>query len=186
MKTIDTDQELWEGIKKGNEQAFSALFNRYSPKIYSSAYNYIRDSEVCEQIVHDIFLGLWQNRESLVVQCFKAYLTTAARYRVYKHLIAHKTIPIDYKENMEVCDSLTTVNSGYSNMVCDELHVEIDSSLRSLPKRCREIFLMSRRQLLSNGEIGKDLGISRRTVENQITYALRRLRLSLKSVILFL
>lgn len=176
---MDTDQELWEAIKRSDEQAFSKLFHRYASKIYRHAYSYVRDTEVCEQTVHDIFMTLWVNREKLQVQSFKAYLTSAARYRVYKYITARKVIPIDYKEDLEACENFSILNSGYNNIVCGELEVQIDSSLGSLPKRCQEIFRMSRTQLLSNHEIASKLGISKRTVENQITYALKRLRLAI-------
>jgi RNA polymerase sigma-70 factor (family 1) len=181
---MDTDHELWDSIREDNEQAFATLFYRYSAKIYSSAYSYIRDPVVCEQIVHDIFITLWTNRKQLSIQSFKAYLTSASRYRVYKHITACKVIPIDYKENLEehVFTGYTAQNNGYSNLACQELEMEVDSCLSSLPKRCREIFVMSRKQELSNDEIAEQLGISKRTVENQLTYALRHLRFSLKDV----
>lgn len=175
---MDTDQELWEAIKKSDEQAFSQLFGRYASTIYSHACSYVKDTEACEQIVHDIFMTLWTNREKLQVRSFKAYLTSATRYRVYKYITARKVIPIEYKD-MDACEKLSTLNSGYNNIVCDELEVQINSSLRNMPKRCQEIFRMSRTQLLSNHEIASKLGISKRTVENQITYALKKLRLTL-------
>lgn len=181
---MDTDHELWDRIREDNEQAFATLFYRYSAKIYSSAYSYIRDPVACEQIVHDIFITLWTNRKSLYIQSFKAYLTSASRYRVYKHITACKVIPIDYKDNLEehVFADYTSQNNGYSNLAYQELEMEVDSCLSSLPKRCREIFVMSRKQELSNDEIAEQLGISKRTVENQLTYALRHLRFSLKDV----
>jgi RNA polymerase sigma-70 factor (ECF subfamily) len=181
---MDTDHELWDSIREDNEQAFATLFYRYSAKIYSSAYSYIRDPVVCEQIVHDIFITLWTSRKQLNIQSFKAYLTSASRYRVYKHITACKVIPIDYKENLEehVFADYTSQNNGYSALAYQELEMEVDSCLSSLPKRCREIFVMSRKQELSNDEIAEQLGISKRTVENQLTYALRHLRFSLKDV----
>ena len=179
-----TDQELWEAIKKNDEQAFAKLFYRYSTKIYSKAYSYLRDQEVCEQIVHDIFMGLWTGRHTLQITSFSAYLTSASRYAIYKHKYSAKVVPIEYKEDLE--DSMflnrSSQNEGYSKMACQELELEVDSHLATLPKRCQEIFIMSRRQQLSNEEIANELGISKRTVENQITSALKHLRFSLKDI----
>lgn len=182
--SVVMDHELWEAIQGNSERAFAALFHRYSAKIYSTAYSYIRDPVVCEQIVHDIFITLWSGRHTLQVQSFKAYLTSAARYRVYKHMATSKIYPIDYKESMEdvVYNDCNSQNEGYNNLINKEMELEVDSYLAHLPQRCRQIFLMSRRQLLSNEEIANELGISKRTVENQITYALRHLRFSLKDV----
>lgn len=182
--SVVMDHELWEAIQGNSERAFATLFHRYSTKIYSTAYSYIRDPVVCEQIVHDIFITLWSGRHTLQVQSFKAYLTSAARYRVYKHIADSKVYPIDYKESMDDCiyANNTSQNAGYHNLINKEMELEVDSYLANLPQRCKQIFLMSRRQLLSNEEIANELGISKRTVENQITYALRHLRFSLKDV----
>ncbi|MES2454520.1 MAG: RNA polymerase sigma-70 factor [Bacteroidota bacterium] len=181
---MTTDHELWDRIRENNEQAFATLFYRYSSKIYSTAYSYIRNPEVCEQIVQDIFISLWTNRHKLDIQSFKSYLTSASRYRVYKHMTACKVIPLVYKENLEdhLFENYSTQNEAHSNLACEELQLEVDSCLQTLPKRCREIFVMSRTQDLSNDQIAAQLGISKRTVENQITYALRQLRYSLKDV----
>lgn len=184
LSSMITDHELWDSIREDNEQAFAKLFYRYSSRIYSTAYSYVRDPEACEQIVHDIFITLWTNRHSLNIQSFKAYLTSAARYRVYKHITACKIIPLDYREDMEVRDfsGYASHNEGYSNLAYEDLEMEVDSHLQNLPKRCREIFVLSRKESLSNDEIAEQLGISKRTVENQLTYALRHLRFSLKDV----
>ena len=183
-----TDHELWERIVKDNEQAFATLFYRYSSKIYRSAYSRIRDSVACEQIVHDLFITLWTNRNTLKIESFNAYLLSATRYRVYKHLIANKSIPLEFKENMDAEDysKYANVNSGYDKVVYEELESDIEFCLKGLPKRSREIFVMSRQQFLSNDEIAAELGISKRTVENQLTNALRHLRYSLKNVSMFL
>ena len=179
-----TDHELWESIKKNDEQAFAKLFYRYSTKIYSKAYSYLRDREVCEQIVQDIFMGIWTARQTLQIESFSAYLTAAARYRIYKHRYGVKVVPIQYQESLEDAIYLdhNAQNEGYNKLVTEELELEVDSRLSSLPKRCQEIFIMSRRQQLSNEEIADELGISKRTVENQITSALKHLRFSLKDI----
>jgi len=179
-----TDHELWEAIKNNDEKAFAKLFYRYSTKIYSKAYSYLRDKEVCEQIVHDLFIGLWNGRHTLEIQSFSAYLTSAARYKIYKHRYAAKVVPIEYKESLEDTAYLhsTSQNEGYNKLVSEEMELKVDSCLATLPERCQEIYIMSHRQQLSNDEIADELGISKRTVENQITNALKHLRFSLKDI----
>ena len=184
ISAMVTDHELWEAIKNNDEQAFAKLFYRYSTKIYSKAYSIIRDKEACEQIVHDLFLGLWNSRNVLQIDSFSAYLTSAARYQIYKHKYSSKVIPIEYKEVPEEMVYLNhnSHNEGYNRLVEQELELEVDSCLSALPKRCQEIYIMSRRQQLSNDEIADELGISKRTVENQITNALKHLRFSFKDI----
>ena len=183
MRT-NTETDLWEAIKLDDEKAFSILFQRYSSRIYSSSYSYIKDQAACEQIVHDVFLTIWTNRKTLEIRSVNAYLTSAARYRAYKHIAANKIIPISYEEDLENFSTNNDVNKGYNNIAYLELEAELNSHLKSLPKRCHEIFIMSRRQLLSNAEIALKLGISKRSVENQITQALKHLRASLKDIFL--
>ena len=140
MRT-NTETDLWEAIKLDDEKAFSILFQRYSSRIYSSSYSYIKDQAACEQIVHDVFLTIWTNRKTLEIRSVNAYLTSAARYRAYKHIAANKIIPISYEEDLE----------NFST---------------------------------TNDEIALKLGISKRSVENQITQALKHLRVSLKDIFL--
>jgi RNA polymerase sigma-70 factor (family 1) len=179
---METDLELWNRIKLDDEKAFAMLFHRYSARIFSSSYSYIRDREVCSQIVHDIFLSLWKNRKVLEIKSFNAYLTSAARYRVYKNIAQNKIIPIDYKENLESFEHISVSNSGQDKLAYQDLENNLNSNLKNLPKRCREIFIMSRKELMTNEEIANQLGISKRSVENQITYALKSLRGSLKDI----
>lgn len=179
---IPSDADLWESIKLDDERAFSTLFHRYSSRIYSNSYAYVKDREVCEQIVHDIFLTVWTNRKTLQIESFKNYLTSAGRYRVYKSINASKIIPIDYKEDLEDFSTASVENTGFDRMSYNDLETELESYLKSLPKRSQEIFLMSRRQLMSNDEIANQLGISKRSVENQITHALKHLRISFKDI----
>ncbi len=78
------------------------------------------------------------------------------------------------------------MNDGESNIRYRELEKKVEEELEELPSRCREIFTMSRMQQLTNDEIAARLDISKRTVENQLTYALRHLRLSIRHFLYFL
>ena len=129
-------------------------------------------------------MGIWTARHTLQIESFGAYLTAAARYRIYKHRYGAKVIPIQYKAALEdsVYINHNSQNEGYNKLVTEEMDIEVENRLSSLPKRCQEIFIMSRRQQLTNEEIADELGISKRTVENQITSALKHLRFALKDI----
>ncbi len=176
------DLDLWKSIQLNDEKAFSTLFHRYSPLIYSTAWSYIRDREICEQIIHDIFLSLWKNRKTLEIKSFKGYLTSSARYQVYKHISLAKNNRIDYKDNFEGLAISFVRNTGYDALASIDLEKKLECHLALLPKRSRDIFLMSRKELLSNDEISNRLGISKRSVENQITNALKHIRISFKKI----
>jgi RNA polymerase sigma-70 factor (family 1) len=180
-----TDSELWEAISLDNSKAFDLLFERYWRIIYGTAFSYLKDADASSQIVHDIFLNLWQKRKTYTIGCFKNYLRSAARYHVYKQLKSRKSSALVYVEDY---DSVAAVqesqNAGDENVRYQELQQAVEYSMRQLPKRCREIFSLSRTDHLSNDEISKRLGISKRTVENQLTTALHSLRSYLKYTVL--
>ena len=171
-----TDIELWVAIRAGNEAAFRQLYDRYWPTIYSTAYSYLHDREACTEIVQVIFLGIWQKRHELKIGAFYPYLKAAARYQVYKRLQKKGELKILYMDSLPDAAGKVAVNEGEFNLNYRELQDSVDSHLQELPQRCREIFLLSRKEHLSIAEIAQRLGISKRTVENQLTNALQHLR----------
>jgi RNA polymerase sigma-70 factor (family 1) len=185
LLTERTDSELWDAIAANNSKAFDALFERYWNLIYGTAYAYLKDQEAATQIVHDIFLNLWTKRGVYKINNFKHYLASSARYHVYKQLKARKTSNVVYVEDYESVSYLQhSTNQGEENLCYLELETAMKSSLDQLPKRCREIFALSRTDHLSNEEIATRLGISKRSVENQLTTALHFLRSYLKYTII--
>jgi len=182
-----SDSELWDAIALDNSKAFDVLFGRYWTTIYGTAFSYLKDPEICSQIVHDIFLKIWEKRGVYQISNFKQYLTSAARYHVYKELKARKASALMYVEDYESYGLLQqSQNGGAEHLRYLELERELNSTLIKLPKRCREIFALSRTDQLSNEEISERLGISKRSVENQLTTALQFIRTYLKyTVILF-
>lgn len=182
-----SDSELWDAIAADNSKAFDILFERYWTTIYGTAFSYLKDPEICTQIVHDIFLKIWEKRGIYQIGNFKQYLTSAARYHVYKQLRARKASALTYVGDYEsFAVSQQSHNGGDEHLSFLELEHELNTTLIKLPKRCQEIFALSRTDQLSNEEISKRLGISKRSVENQLTTALQFIRTYLKyTVIVF-
>ena len=177
-----TDNELWKAIKLDDQKAFDMLFDRYWSCMYTSAYNYLRDTEISAEIVHDVFLNIWQKRKEFQIISVKNYLTSSTRYHVYKCLKERKASALVYVENYKDDLNAKQENEGEERLVRLDLESSIQGHLLQLPKRCREIFLLSRMQQMNNDEIAAHLGISKRTVENQLTHALKFLRLHLKTI----
>ncbi|MCX2453732.1 RNA polymerase sigma-70 factor [Pedobacter sp. PLR] len=183
-KRIPSDQELWGEIQQENSKAFDLLFERYWERLYSTCYSYLKNEEACKEIVHNIFLDIWQKRETLEVISFNNYLTSAARYQVYKVIRKEKRNPIQLIEDYDQVPHLDWVrNQGEEKMRHEEIGRNLEEVLNTLPKRCKEIFVLSRIKNLSNEEIAGQLGISKRSVENQLTQALKVLRLALKGAL---
>lgn len=175
-----SDAELWDAIADDNTKAFDTLFDRYWSAIHSTAYSYLKDADASSEIVHDIFLMLWQNRKETEIHSFRSYLCTAARYRVYKYLKAKKANALLYIADYSEHNLQQIKNEGSEAMLTQDFENVVDRSISHLPKRCREIFILSRKKHLSNDEIARQFGISKRTVENQLTAALQFLRPILK------
>ncbi|OUJ72360.1 sigma-70 family RNA polymerase sigma factor [Hymenobacter crusticola] len=143
-----------------------------------------KDPEVCASLIHDIFLNLWLKRHQLAVDFFPRYLMAATRYHAYRHGRTARQIPLQYSDDLAM--TTTSRNAGEEYLHSHELEQRVAAHLAQLPKRCQEIFWLSRREQLSGDEIAARLGISKRTVENQITAALHHLKLSLKDLLIVL
>src|ERR1700754_152585 len=165
------DAELWLAICNDDEQAFAMLFDRYWVRLYKTAHRYLKDRENSEETVHDVFLNIWDRRHHLEIGSIPSFLLTAIRYQVYNRMRAAKP-PLTIVLNDLETDNLPDYNQSDHRIKNQELLLELNHYLEKLPKRCQEIFYMSRMDNLSNQEIAGRLGISKRTVENQITKAL--------------
>jgi RNA polymerase sigma-70 factor (family 1) len=175
------DAQLWLAIRNDDEQAFAALFDRYWVRLYKTALRYLKDRETSEEIVHDVFLNIWDRRHELEIEAVPNFLLTAIRYQVYNRMRAAKPAVLLSINELEL-DHLRNQNQGEDHIQTEELQKELKGYLELLPKRCQEIFYLSRVDSLSNQEIAGRLGISKRTVENQITAALKHLRTCFKQV----
>ncbi len=175
------DAALWEAIQRGEVVAFTTLYERYWRRLFTAAHAQLADREACEEIVHDIFLTLWTERARLQIQHLPAYLAAAVRYQAIRCQRAARAHATHAPESLGVEPAY---NQGESQLLHLDLENRVTAALGQLPQRCREIFLLSRMQHFSNDEIAERLHISRRSVENQLTTALRHLRLVLKFLVI--
>jgi len=171
-----TDEALFAIVKTGERKAFNLLYDRYWELVYKKAFSYLHDGEAAGGIVNDIFLNIWLKRDELNILSFQNYLTAAARYRVYNHLKAKKKDAVLYVEDFDTIKHKPFLTSQDESFSSQEIYQRINLLLDHLPKRCKEIFLLSRFNQLSNSEIAAKLEISKRTVENQISTAVKHLR----------
>ena len=188
-----TDPELIGAMLQNDEKAFNQLFERYWSRVYTVAYRYVKDEEACLEITHDIFLNIWNKRHELNINSFKSYVITAASYHGIRKKQTIKAAPIQYVEDYEhseddayALNQLSETNEGETKIWETEFDSTVDTLLNDLPKRCREIYKMSRKDNLSISEISVRLNISKRTVENQLTNALKHLRTTLKYMLIII
>lgn len=179
------DQTLVIQLKDGSQLAFKQLFDRYTPRIYRFAISYLKSDADAEELVQDVFLKLWEKRETLdESQNIRAYIFKIAINSIY-NLSKRKNYRQVYNEfvkNNFTQGNEFTWNEVVYNELVDSLNLHIDK----MPSQRRDIFLMSRKDGLSNQEIAKNLNISLRTVENQIYRSVSYLREQLKPNSVFL
>lgn len=175
MNTNSDDILLLKLIKQGDQIAFRHLFYQYADSLERFITYYIHDREKSQDLVLDIFTYIWENRQNFVIKLtLKAYLFQAARNKSFTY-IRDKKIPV-YLEEME---GMEIVQNYDSELELQELHHLIEEAVSLLPDKCREIFRKSREENLTNKEIAGQLHISEKTVEGQITIALKKIRIHL-------
>ncbi|UIR54898.1 RNA polymerase sigma-70 factor [Sphingobacterium sp. SRCM116780] len=170
------EENLLQMIKDGNYIAFEELYARYFDLLFGYAYNIVRDLDITRDIIQDIFTWFWANRDQWKLESCKGYLLTAVKFKTASYFRSSKAQESFYDKLKEVPplhqdDSL--------QLEVKQLQELIESLVDDLPSRCKEIFKLSRFSHRSNKEIAKELGISEKTVEAQITIALKKLRLTL-------
>lgn len=173
-----SDDELIGLLKLGDLSAFTAIHMRYYGVLYSHAYKRLPDREELKDILQDIFIYIWNNRESINFNVnLQAYLYTAIRNRILNVFKSQK-IKSDYIASFE------EFVAGNEPMPDEALrHKEllsiIDAEVSSLPPQMRTIFELSRRANLSHKEIAEKLNISPLTVRKQVNNSLKILRVKL-------
>ena len=185
LKSNLTDDLLWRAVCAGSSTAFRSIIDRHWEAVYTTAFCYLQDRDMAMEIANDTFLNIWQKKSVLDIGSFRNYLTTSARYHVYKVLKTKRALKLAYVADYDKLYTMDVANnSGEEKIRYMDLQSEIETHLSALPARCREIFLLSRLSNLTNTEIAEKLAISKRTVENQISIAQKYVQRNFKDVAL--
>lgn len=159
-------------LKTGDERAFDALFGHYSALVYRFAYSYLKARPEAEEIVQECFLKIWEKRESLRDDIpLKGYLFTTAHNAILNQL-RHNQHHLRFQAHTAALDPVQVGNGAEFA----ELEAVYRAALEKLPPKRREIFMLSRQQGLSYPEIAAQLNLSVKTVEAQMSHALKFLR----------
>lgn len=169
-----SDQDLIALLKSGKIDAFNEIYNRYSAFLYRFAFNILKDEDECVDAIQEVFVWFWKNREKVEVRELKAYLCAAVKYKIAR--IIHNS-----KRKAEILKATPEMHNIFvdDSLELKELKDAIKAFISTLPPKAREIFQLSRNEYLNNKEIALRLGISEKTVENQLTISLKKLKNSL-------
>ena len=177
-----TEEKQWLGmLVNGEEEGLSLIFNKYYKYLVITGFKIIHDDHRAKDIVQDVFFKLWENRAKLNIQSsLKSYLRKAVSNKCIDHIRKNKKI--HWKEDLENSSIPDAYNSIIEEMEASELQKIINEAIQKLPNRCREVFSLSRFENMSHKEIAVELDISVKTIENQITKALKFIRKAVHSV----
>lgn len=170
-----TDQNLAESIRNSNHGVFELVFNYYYSGLVVYADQIIKNTEISEDIVQSVFMKLWETRENIEIRSFRSYFIQCVKNRCIDHLRSQQ-VKSRFDNRIPDTDHLVMEDDLWTKNELSEL---IEHAIEDLPPRCREIFGMSRYENLKIAEIAEKLNISKRTVETQISKALKTLRIKL-------
>ena len=166
---------LIESLKRGESFAFERLFTRYAQKLFAFALSYLKNEDDAEEVVQEVFLKVWDRRQELRTDTsFQSYVFTIAFNSI------RKTFNKRARENQfkpDIVDQLDAEDSAVDfehnhQLILDKL----EQYINELPERRKLIFLLRKKHGKSLKEIADELDISVKTVENQITEAMRFLK----------
>lgn len=172
---ILSDTELAVLLKQADKNAYTEIYNRYWKKMLLLAWNHCKDKAQAEDIVHEVFIALWNRRTEVLIENIPAFLTTAIKFNIFKHY-----------QKLQLRKQLALQNYDFKETSHDEARLDalflkeyIDGIVEQLPEKCRLTFKYSREEGLSNAQIAKKMNISEKGVEANLTRALKTIKGSL-------
>lgn len=170
-----SDEEILELIRTGDERAFEELLRRYYERLGQYASSILRSHSLADDAVWSVFNRIWRRRETLLINSsVERYLFGAVSNEsisLGKTMARHPWIGLDQAPPSSLVDSVQVEES----LLYRELHEEIETLLASLPPKRQLIFRLHRLEGLSYNEIAQQLGLSSRTVQNQMVQAAKQL-----------
>lgn len=174
-------------------QSFNCLFNEYYRRFVCFAIGYVHDEQIAEDIVSEAFTAFWENRERLSPTTKpQVYILTIIKNKCLnhlKHIQIREQVKKEINEHADWILSLkisTLEACDPSFLFSDEIQKIIDDTLKKLPSKTRQIFILNRYQGFSYKEIAKRMNLSNKSIEFHISKALAQFRLALKDFILYL
>lgn len=172
---LDSEYELMQRLSAGNEDAFGELFGRYYPRVCAFVSCIVKEESTAEDIAQDIFLKIWERRDIFQgrVASFNGYVYRMARNAALNAI--RRMTNIDWEQYIQIEETLPD-ESFEKEYYSREKELFIRLVVCRMPEQRRRVFEMSRYAGMDNQAIADELNISKRTVENHLTLALKKLR----------
>jgi RNA polymerase sigma-70 factor (family 1) len=170
-------------ISQGNEIAFSHFIDHYSSRLYYHVYGIVRQKEIAEEIVSDVFVIVWNKRKSLYkIKSMTSWLNTLAYHKSLDHLRkeSHTHREMLLIDNDEFKFQFPIIQSPIDNIISQEECNKLQRAIDMLPPKCRHVFFLAKIEEMSYADIAHMLNISVATVNYHIVFALNALNKKLK------
>jgi len=178
--TTEKEQEWLRQLKLGKQDALQSIFKQYYKYLLVTAINITNDQVIAKDLVQDVFFEIWKKREQLSINSsFKAYLRKAVVNRALNFLKKNKRF--DWGEEHFDAQTPAKEISAQQQLETNDLQQLINQAINQLPPKCKVIFTLSRFEKFTHKEIAAQLDISTKTIENQITKALKIIRIAVES-----
>ncbi|HEX8024384.1 RNA polymerase sigma-70 factor [Mucilaginibacter sp.] len=178
------EQQLIEQLRHSSETAFDHIYDVYWKPLFKYAYNRLQSEELAKDMVQEVFISLWNKKDTLEpATSLSAYLFSILRFKLIDHYHASE---VRKRHALTVTYVAPPTNNNTDQKVhLSEINSLLSLSIKNLPNKMKEIFELSRIQGHSTRQISEDLNISEQTVKNQLSTALKRLRLNFTDYLTF-
>jgi len=173
LYTTLTDHQLVEKMKGGDRTAFTTIYHRYWKEVFGEAYKRLQDKSSAEDILQNVFASIWDRREKTDIKNLRSYLYGAIRNQVFRQI--HKSDRyVHFYDPLESM-MISPIRSDH-NIIRDDLSDILMAWIDTLPHKRREIFILHYKNQLSVPEIAIRLGITHKTVYNQLNNCVKDLK----------
>jgi len=174
--TADSREREWLlALRNGDEEALRRIFDQHYPLLLGDVYRIVPDEDTCKDLAQEVFVELWRKRFELDIHTsLRAYLRRAAVNRALTYLKTQRHLQFEGSEWDHAAD--TSAQDIVQQERQETLERALHRAIATLPEKCRIVFSLSRFEQRSHREIAEQLNISVKTIENQITKAMRLLR----------
>jgi RNA polymerase sigma-70 factor (family 1) len=185
MESSDIEQRLIRELKEGSQKAFDNIYKMYAKRLYAFCMQYTKISEDAEEIVEDVFVKLWMNKENIrqedTLRSLLFIMSKHTLINVYRNRVNTPTYENYLETEVELSVSDTLHHIEY-----EEFLKQLNHALQKLPTTQQKIIKLSKLQQLSNKEIAERLSLSEQTIKNQLSLGLKSLKEELNKVSILL
>lgn len=167
-----------------DQAAYEKIFLHYNDGLYRFAFSFVKDRQVAEEVISDVFISLWGNRLKLPeIENLKVYLYISVKNRCIKYLSRNKSRLYFSIDDLFLQHVAGTARSPEEMMVSQEILRSIEAAIDALPPKCKVIFRMVREDGLKYKDIAQILNISVKTIDAQMAIATKRIVESLRFLV---